>query len=113
MQEEGLHSRHSSHRGSSVLMGAAPAMHTPLPRQDQPNIGNSGLRAQIQLPTGGTMVRHPSGFCSSLRLAAWSVSGTDQRSSLPGGLLTGWCICFHQEPSDCSFILWPGATLFL
>ena len=66
MQEERLHSRHSSHRVSSMLMGTVPAMQTPLPRQDLPNFGNNGLQAQIQLPTGGTMVRHPLGSAAQL-----------------------------------------------
>lgn len=63
MQERWLHSRHSSHR-----MGVPPAVQTPLPRQNLPIIGNSGLRAQIQLPTGGIMVRHPLGSAAHLSL---------------------------------------------
>ena len=66
MQEGGLHSRHSSHRVISMLVGVQPAMQTPLPRQGLPIIGSSGLPAQIQLPTGGTMVRNLLGFAAHL-----------------------------------------------
>ena len=67
MQEGALHSRHSrhsSHRVSRVLTGTPTAMQTHLPRQDLPNTGNSGLRARIQPPAGGTMVRQPLGLAA-------------------------------------------------